>query len=319
MTLALPTPEIYTCAPLHIPMHVIHGRKAGPKVLICATIYGDEVGGIDIVHRLLNLKILKNLSGTLICVPVMNVYGLINHTQMLPDGRDLADSFPGSEKGSFAERLAHLFSSEVITHMTHCINLRCGHSHTYRLPQVYYHPEDSVATQLASVFGAPILKPSMEKTGFFYSDEGVPERPTIIYEAGEAHRTDEYSAKMGVKGITRVLKELGMIKTKGSFKSSTPLECVKSSWIRARASGLFHFRKKVGQHIEEGDIVGVITDPFGTTSQHDVISNHSGIISAMSTHPHVYQGQGIVEICSGKNLESLEEIEVPSIEPEIEV
>ena len=58
LTLALPTPEIYSCAPMHIPMHVIHGRKAGPRVLICATLYGDESNGIDIVHRLLNLRLL---------------------------------------------------------------------------------------------------------------------------------------------------------------------------------------------------------------------------------------------------------------------
>jgi len=108
LTLAIPTPQIYTCAPLHIPMHIIHGKKAGPRMLICATMYGDEVNGIDIVDRLLNLSILKNLSGTLLCIPVMNVYGLINHSRYLPDGKDLAKSFPGSDVGSFAARSARL-------------------------------------------------------------------------------------------------------------------------------------------------------------------------------------------------------------------
>jgi len=123
---------------MHIPMHIIHGKKAGPRVLICATLYGDEAIGIDIVHRLLKLGLLKNLQGTLICIPVMNVYGLINQTRLLPDGHDLANSFPGSQKGSFASRLAHLFTSEVISLMTHCINIRCGQSNIYKLPQVYY-------------------------------------------------------------------------------------------------------------------------------------------------------------------------------------
>ena len=318
LTFALPTPEIYSCAPMHIPMHIIHGKKAGPRVLICATLYGDEANGIDIVHRLLNLSLLKNLQGTLICIPVMNVYGLINHTRLLPDGHDLANSFPGSHRGSFASRLAHLFTSEVISLMTHCINLRCGESNIYKLPQVYYHPEDQEAAHLSQLFGAPIIRPSDEKTGFFYSESGRPKCPTLIYEGGEAHRTDDYSARIGVKGIVKVLKALNMIRLKSEPKKVSTLTIPKSLWIHASTSGLFHFRKRVGQKVEKGQVIATIADPFGTSINVDILVPQSGIISATTTHPHVYEGQGVIEICLSKaHPPSNIELESAIVEPNV--
>lgn len=316
LTLALPTPEIYTCAPLHIPMHVIHGKKTGPKVLICATLYGDEANGIDIVHRLLETHLLKNISGTLICIPVMNVYGLINHNRFLPDGHDLAENFPGSETGSFAARLAHLFTSEVINLMTHCINIRSGPSHIYKLPQVYFHPEDQVATHLARCFGAPVIRPSNEKTGFFYSEQGMPKCPTLIFEAGEAHRTDDYSIKIGMKGIIRVLKELQMVRLKAKPKEKSFIEAKKAVWLHSPGSGIFQLNKQIGKKIEKGEHLGVVADPFGSSKKYDLIAPESGILSSATTYPHVFEGQRLIELTLTEKTHE-KPIEVPPIEPNI--
>ncbi len=318
LTLAMPTPEIYTCAPLHIPMHVIHGKKEGPRLLVCATLYGDEVNGIDIVERLLSLTSLKNLSGTLLCIPVMNVYGLINHKRLLPDGRDLSESFPGSEGGSFAARLAHLFSSEIIDHMTHCIHIRSGSRHTYKLPQVYYHPDDAKAKNMSKAFGTPVMITSEDKTGFFYSEMGKPKVPTIIYEGGEALRSDEYAIKLGVRGIVKVMRELGMVRIKSKVPEAlgTPFMTKNTLWIRSPLSGLFHFVKKVGKMTEAGERIATITDPFGSAKRHDVMASCSGMITAINTHPHVYEGQGIIAMAEVEDPQK-PQIEVPDIEPNV--
>ena len=114
ISLALPTPEIYTCAPMHIPVHVINGKKKGPTLLVCAAIHGDEANGIMIVKRLLELKHLSALKGTLIVIPVANIFGLITQTRYLPDGRDLEKSFPGMPEGSYAARLAYQLNQEIL-------------------------------------------------------------------------------------------------------------------------------------------------------------------------------------------------------------
>lgn len=315
LTLAMPTPEIYTCAPLHIPMHIIHGKKKGPLLLICATLYGDEVNGIDIVDRLLHLSSLKGLNGTLLCIPVMNVYGLISHSRLLPDGRGLAESFPGSEKGSFGGRLAHLFSSEIIEHMTHCINIRSGSQHTYKIPQVCYHPEDPQAKIMAKAFGAPIMVASDEKTGFFYGEKEKPKVPTLIYEGGEALRGDEYAIKLGLRGIVKVLKELQMVSIKSKVQESKEsFHATKEHvWIRAPLSGLLHFIKKIGKPIKEGEKLATITDPFGSQKRYDVMAPYPGIITAINTHPHVYEGQGVIEIARLETTSTERAIDIPPL------
>ena len=319
LTLALPTPEIYTCAPLHIPMHIMHGKKEGPRLLICATLYGDEVNGIDIVDRLLSLLSIKNIYGTLLCIPVMNVYGLINGERFLPDGKDLAESFPGSESGSFAGRLAHLFSSEIIHHMTHCLNIRSGFHNTFKLPQVYYHPEDRIAQEMAEAFGAPIIRSSQEQTGFFFSESDKPKIPTLIYEGGEANRSDEYTIKLGLKGVVKVLRRLEMIRAKPKVQDQKSLsyQATNAQWVRAPLSGLLHLVKKVGKYIETGEKLGTISDPFGSTKKYDVISPTTGVVSAITTHPHVYEGQAIIEIVEIKDYPKREPIEIPPIQPNI--
>ena len=78
ITIGLPTPEFYSYASMYIPIHIVHGKKAGPVLVVCAAIHGDEMTGIAIIHKLLNLGLLKSIQGTLIAVPVVNVYGLIS-------------------------------------------------------------------------------------------------------------------------------------------------------------------------------------------------------------------------------------------------
>ncbi|MCA9980171.1 MAG: succinylglutamate desuccinylase/aspartoacylase family protein, partial [Anaerolineales bacterium] len=86
-TVQLPLARLYTNTQLKMPVHVIHGREAGPRLFVCAAVHGDELNGIPIVHRLLERTWPDNLRGSLLLVPVVNVYGLITHSRYLPDRR----------------------------------------------------------------------------------------------------------------------------------------------------------------------------------------------------------------------------------------
>ena len=100
---------MYTHDDLSITVQVARGKRAGPTLFICAAIHGDEINGVEIIRRLLQHKALRSMRGTLLAIPIVNVYGFINHTRYLPDGRDLNRSFPGSLKGSLTGRVAHTF------------------------------------------------------------------------------------------------------------------------------------------------------------------------------------------------------------------
>ncbi|WP_350609835.1 succinylglutamate desuccinylase/aspartoacylase family protein, partial [Pseudoalteromonas sp. 41-MNA-CIBAN-0057] len=77
------------------------------------------LNGIEICRRLLGRVNAKTLTGTLLIVPIVNVFGFIQQSRYLPDRRDLNRCFPGSAKGALASRLAHLFSSILVKRATH--------------------------------------------------------------------------------------------------------------------------------------------------------------------------------------------------------
>ena len=113
--IALDMPPLYTATSMSIPVYVKRGKRPGPTLFVSAAIHGDELNGIEIVSRLIKSRTIDKLKGTLIAVPMVNVYGVLNQSRYLPDRRDLNRSFPGSKKGSLAGRLAYLFFKEVVS------------------------------------------------------------------------------------------------------------------------------------------------------------------------------------------------------------
>jgi predicted deacylase len=122
----LDMPGLYTHSGTTMPVHVIHGKKDGPVLFLSGALHGDELNGVEIIRRVLNHRTLRRLSGTLIAVPVVNVYGFLYKSRYLPDRRDLNRSFPGSQQGSMAARTARLFLTEIVSKCTHGIDLHTG-------------------------------------------------------------------------------------------------------------------------------------------------------------------------------------------------
>ncbi|MCB1108741.1 MAG: succinylglutamate desuccinylase/aspartoacylase family protein [Chlamydiia bacterium] len=306
ITIAVPTPEIYTCAPVHLPIHIIHGRRAGPKLLICAAMHADEVNGIAIIERLLGMSLLKKLQGTLITVPVVNAFGLINQSRLLPDGYDLVGSFGMSEHGSFAGRLAHLLDSEILSLATHCVDLHTGEPHRYRLPQIQTNLDMSETRAMAECFGTPLTVHNDTKRGLLWQLYKEAPIPTVIYEGGEALRLDELTIRTGVKGIIRLMRHLGMLKeTVPSPIKPLVVRDTISCW--APKSGLCKLKKHVGAYVKTGDVLAEISDPFGTSHTSHVKAPIDGLIISHSNLPLVNEGQPVFEIAEYSRSEKMVE------------
>ncbi len=304
----LPLPKLYTQSPLTMPVHVIRGKADGPRVFVCAAIHGDELNGIEIVRRLLKSPVLKRLRGTLIAVPIVNIYGLIQQSRYLPDRRDLNRSFPGSEKGSLAARLAELFMSEIVANCTHGIDLHTGAIHRKNLPQIRANIDDDETARLANSFGVPVIINSTVRDGSLReaaSDLGI---PMLLYEAGEALRLDEVAIRAGVTGINNVLRALGMLPVKRSKRKTAwePFIARSSSWIRASASGLFRKVASLGSRVETGELLGLIDDPF-TGAEIEVTAKFSGIVIGCTEIPMVHQGDAIFHIARFEEINEIAE------------
>jgi predicted deacylase len=297
-------PDLYTNNPLTCPVAVIHGRRDGPTVFLSGAIHGDEINGVEIIRRVLKLKAIDRIAGTLIAVPVVNILGFIAQTRYLPDRRDLNRSFPGSESGSLAARTAHLFMTQIVERCTHGIDLHTAAIHRDNFPQVRAALENPEVKRMARAFHAPVIIDSGLAEGTLRaaaSERGI---PMIVYEAGEALRFDEVAIRAGVTGVTSVLRELGMLKARKTSARSRTTIAGQSRWVRAEKSGILRASKALGQRVTEGEPLGVISDPFGSAEE-EVISPMEGLIVGRTNIPLVNEGEALFHIASFKDSETV--------------
>lgn len=299
-------PNLYN-APSKLRVQVIRGKRNGPIVFISAAIHGDEINGIEIIRRLKKLSILKRIKGTLILVPVVNVYGLMTLSRYLPDRRDLNRSFPGSEKGSLASRIAKIFFDEIVIKSDFGIDLHTGSLHKSNLPQIRTDIEDSYSFELAKCFKAPVILHSSLRDGSLRSLAMEAKTPILLYEAGEALRFDEKSIRIGVQGIVNVLRELNMLpKPLSPKRSKTPIVAKSSSWVRATRSGMLRSIKALGDTVHKGDVIAFINEPLEDIGD-DVVAPFDGVIIGRSELPLVQEGDAIFHIARFRNLEMAED------------
>lgn len=319
-TVDVPVARLYDHTDTPLPVHVIHGRQSGARLFVSAVIHGDELNGIEIIRRLLNLKAINRLRGTLIAVPVVNTFGFINQTRYLPDRRDLNRFFPGQVSGSLASQLAETFMREVVAHCTHGIDLHTGSNHRYNLPQIRgSFEEDSELLGLAKSFGAPVIVNSRIREGSLRQAAADMETPVLVYEAGEALRFDEYAIRIGVRGILAVMRQLEMLPKQKKTRRPQPLLAQETYWARAPLSGIFNSTRRTGDIVSTGDSLGTISDPFGSETQH-LRTRAEGMIIGRTMLPLVYKGDAIYHIaCFEKHPRSDLDIETFAHEYDPEV
>jgi predicted deacylase len=305
-TIDLPLPKLYTYTRMTMPVQVVRGKREGPRLFVSATIHGDELNGVEIIRRLLKHKALNRLSGTLIAVPIVNVYGVIHHSRYMPDRRDLNRAFPGSERGSMASQVAHLFMHEIVANATHGIDLHTGTLHRCNLPQIRANLDGLETSRLAKVFDVPVLLNSNIRDGSLR--EAVAERgiPMLLYEAGEALRFDEVSIRAGLRGIINVMRELGMLAKTRTRRRYIPEPYVAraSTWLRAPKSGILRTIAPLGAHVKKGEVISIISDPFGDT-EHEVHAELGGIVIGRTTIPLIHQGEAVYHVACFADIEEV--------------
>ncbi len=305
-TINIPLPKLYN-TPTNLHLNVIRGRKDGATVFISAAIHGDELNGIEIIRRLKKLNLLKKIRGTLILVPAVNVYGMMNLSRYLPDRRDLNRSFPGSSKGSLSARIAKIFFDEVVSKCSLGIDLHTGSIHKSNLPQIRTNLDNEYTSKLAKAFEAPVVLHSELRDGSLRAEAQEKGIPILLYEAGEALRFDESSIRIGVKGIVNVLRENGNLpKVKRTAKKKTPVITRSSKWIRSGNSGVLRTIKALGDTVEADDVLAYVDDPLSDTS-YEITTPFSGVVIGKSQIPLAQEGDAIFHIANITNLNIAED------------
>lgn len=293
-TVDIPLMGLSIHAPVTMSTHVVHGRRQGPVLFVCAALHGDEINGVEVIRRLLKLSALKTMRGTLLAVPIVNVFGFLNHSRYLPDRRDLNRSFPGSPKGSLAGRLAHLFLHQIVAKSDYGVDLHTGAIRRTNFPQIRADLDDPETAAIAHSFGVPLIINAGLRQGSLRAAAGEIGTRVLVYEAGEALRFDETSIRAGVKGVVRVMQHLGMI-SRRSGRPHEPLVIRNSRWERASMSGILRSIVEPGTAVRKDQLLGLIADPFGE-NETEIRASYEGILIGGATLPVVHEGDALYHI-----------------------
>jgi uncharacterized protein len=323
VSIDLPVARLYTHTSLAMPIQVVRGKRPGPSVFISAAIHGDELNGVEIIRRLLKHRALRGMKGTLYAVPIVNVHGFLNRSRYLPDRRDLNRSFPGSDNGSLAAQIAQLFMREIVARCSYGIDLHTGAVHRENIPQIRANLDDPETDRLARSFGVPVLINATLRDGSLRmaaAEKGV---AMLLYEAGEALRLDEVSIRAGLKGILNVMRALEMLPAKKSpgtsGRTKQTVVAQTSTWLRAPESGILRTLVPLGARVGNGDLLGVIADPFGE-SEAQLCASDEGIVIGRSQLPVVHKGEALYHIAhfskldrAAKDVEEFQEFTQPDV------
>lgn len=318
-TFGLKVPDLYVHTDLAAPVNVVHGKKDGAVLFLSGAVHGDEIIGVEIVRRVLSSRRLRSLSGTLIAMPVVNIFGFLNQSRYLPDRRDLNRCFPGSQSGSIAGRVADLFIKEVVARSTHGIDLHTAAVNRENLPQVRADTDDEEIAAMAQAFALPVIVNSQTIEGSLRqaaSEMGV---KVLVYEAGEALRFDETAIRAGVNGVFRVMEHLGMLRARKSTRRSTRKTTITraSRWIRAPQSGIHRSIAPLGALVNQGDHLGYIADPLGE-KEAPVVASVSGVIIGRANLPLVTEGEALFHIATFEGPDSVVAKQIDQVEESLE-
>ena len=306
-TIFLPAVGMYTQTKIELPLHVFHGKQAGPRVFIIGTVHGDEVNSLEIIRHLHNQPALRKIHGTLVVMPVSNVFGFILQSRYSPDRRDLNRCFPGNQNGSLTAKIAHLITKEVISNCDYGIDLHTGAVGHINMPQLRVNLATPGVKQLAKAFGVPVILDAKVRDGSIRAIASKFGIPVLVYEGGEALRFNEMSTLMGVRGILNVLYHLNMIASHPGKKQVTSKSVITqtSRWVRSPASGLLQAVSSLAKAVDKDELLAYVHDPFLMNKSVPVYAPFAGMIIGQTVRPMVYAGDALFHIASLKKIKNV--------------
>lgn len=276
------------------PIYVYRSEEEGPVLALIAGMHGDELNGMEIVRRVLDRGLHKVKRGTVVCMPVINVYGFLNFSREVPNGKDVNRSFPGSRNGSLASRVAYYLMHDVIPFIDYGVDFHTGGAMRANYPQVRAVLRDEEIIRLAGAFCAPFTIDAPFRPNSLRREASRKGKKIIVYEGGESLRFDPEAIEEGVAGTLRVMKHLNMIDQAPEPKEQNRV-IWNTSWIRARHAGLFQANIQCGQLVHRGEWVGTITDPFGEFKE-EVKASKTGYVIGLNNSPVINAGDALMHL-----------------------
>jgi uncharacterized protein len=270
------------------PVVVIHGVRPGPVLCLTAAVHGDELNGVEIVRRITRRLSPEALSGTVIAVPIVNLFGFSRNSRYLPDRRDLNRFFPGTPGGSIASRIAHSFFTQVVGHCEALVDFHTGSFDRSNLPQVRADLRLPEVLRFARGFGAVPVLHSNGNRGMLRVAATQANIPSVTFEVGAPAILQPVEIEAGVRAIDSLMHYLGM--TPVAIDDQEPQAIFYDSvWVRANAGGLLLSSVELGQRVIPGQRLGIVVDPINDIER-EILAPLYGRVIGMARNQVVLPG-----------------------------
>ena len=289
--LDLKVAKLHTRTTVNVPIIIERSNSPGPVVLLLAGIHGDETNGVGIIREIINLKLNIPKNGTIICIPVFNIFGYLIQTREFPDGRDLNRMFPGTINGSLASQFAYQFTKEIAPLVDYVIDFHTGGGERDNIAQIRCNENDDKALELAKVFNPPMIVFSNNISKSLRDTLYKMGKTVLLFEGGKSKELNPTIINEGVNGTRNVLIRLGLIEGKLTVRG-TPVYINKAKWLRASDSGMFKIMVKNGSFIKKKEVLGIIQDPFGEFKK-KIYAPFNGFIFCINKTPIVNKGDAL--------------------------
>lgn len=289
---------------IRLPATVLHGHGTGKTMLITAGVHAGEYVGIQAAIELSQKLKIEKVNGTIIIVKVMNrpAFEARNGSMGLDDGKNLNREFPGNPDGTEMERLAWAISQELQPAADYYIDLHRGDDYEKLIPYVYYAGAAagevvSLSRQMAEQVDVPYMVKSNVASGGSYNYAASQGIPSILIERGGMGDWTYEEVRSTRRDVRNILCHLGIYQGLKDFRTYYPLDVADVRYQDAEENGLWYPFKKVGDMIQEGDILGEVRDYEGNVKEvsvaefDGVLLYQCGTLQVLGNGPMVTYGR----------------------------
>lgn len=292
-----------------VPVAVLSGAP-GPTALLVAGTHGDEYEGQVVLHRLLRETDPGQLTGRLIVLPALNLPAVRTAARVSPlDGGNLNRSYPGNGAGGPTDQLAHALVRELLPHADLAMDLHSGGSTGHYLPSVFVYGGPGPGAwqakrRLTERMGLPwtMVVPARFEPGSFSTaadDAGVAMISTELGGGGEVNPAFVSDA---VHGLRRVLAGAGILPADPDTPPAPPtrwIDLLPDGAVYTPARGLFEPIARLGQEVEEGDLIARI-HPVEELARPSVpvVAHRTGVVAVLRRPPLVDLGDALYRLAA---------------------
>jgi len=279
------------------PYHAVVGKDPGLTFLLTAGIHAAEYTGTLAALRLARLLDPKNVTGTIVIVPLLNRPGFFERSIYVnpEDGQNLNRAFPGRADGTWSERFAYHVLNELVLHVDRAMDLHAGDMVEALEPFLGYFetgkPEvDDRSREMINAYAdarwVTTVLPGGERAGMLYGAAAQHGVPAILAESGGCGLPIEEDIQRHVDGVLNVWRTLGLVTDTPPRKTPPPKRVKANLWLRSKHEGIFLCRVKPGDRVGKGDTLGELVDLLGDRLA-SVEAPDSGFILFTVTSPAI--------------------------------